>query len=129
MRYAKRFVIFLFALFLLLSTYVVSVSAQGRRTVRVPVVIRNYVYRDPFWYSRNSWFDIDPYWSDPFLREQRERYYLEDAVRDAQTKLAKDTEKFLEDGYITAKEREKMIKNHEKYAKAVRKLDELYRDN
>jgi hypothetical protein len=123
MRYAKKLVVVFSALVILLGLMVVSASAQTRRTVtkRVyrPIIIRQYV-RDPFWYSH--YWGYDPYFYDPYLRERRERYYKEKAVRDANRKYKKDREKFAADGVLTAKEQKKLFERREKYNKAVRKL-------
>ena len=127
MRYIKKLGLIAFSLFLLLGGLVISGDAQNRRVVRRPVFIRHYHYRDPFWASRNWWY-TDPYWSDPYLREQRERYYKEKAVKDANKKLSKDKAKYAEDGVLTAKEREKLEKRNRDYNKAIRKLNE-YNDD
>lgn len=127
MRYIKRFGLISFALFLLLGGMVVSGEAQNRRVVRRPVIVRHYAWRDPFWYSRN-WLFNDPYWYDPYLREQRDRYYKEKAVKDASKKLSKDQAKYNADGVLTDKEREKLDKRQRDYARAVNKLDEFNDD-
>jgi hypothetical protein len=130
MGYTRRISIALFALFLFLSAAAVSSSAQtrlSRRVVYRPYVVRHYGWYDPFW-SRSSWWGYDPYWSDPYLMEMRERYYKEQAVRDARKKLAKDRAKFREDGVLTAKEREKLDKHNRDYYKAVQKLNKFYRE-
>jgi hypothetical protein len=127
MKYTRKAWVLLFAIFLILSSLVVTVSAQNRRSVRRPVIIRHYGWHDP-WFSRNWWWN-DPYWSDPYLREQREAYYKNKAVKDANKKLNKDKEKFRADGVITAKEQEKLDKRARDYSKAVEKLDKFNRDS
>lgn len=101
---------------------VVSTSAQTRKRIHRPIIIRQYVY-DPFWYSR--YWGYDPYFADPYLRERREKYYKEKAVRDANRKLRRDREKYAADGVLTAKEQKKLIERRKKYNKAVRKLAEF----
>jgi hypothetical protein len=118
----KKLVYFIFAIILLLSAYVVTSSAQ---TVyyRRPVIIRHY---DPFWRG-TLW---DPYWGwdrgygrDPFYYEMRQQYYDRKAVSDARRKLAKDREKFYADGYLDAKEAERLAKDQRDYDKAVDRLN------
>jgi hypothetical protein len=127
MRYIKTISIIVFAIFLYLGASAVNTSAQTR-TVYVyrPYVARHWGWYDPFW-SR-GWYWSDPYWSDPYLAEQREKYYREKAVRDARNKLAKDRAKYREDGVLTAKEQEKLAKRAHDYNKAVQKLNKFYRE-
>ena len=114
----KRLVLLLFAIMMLLGAFVVASSAQTRH-YRRPVIIRHY---DPFWRG-TLW---DPYWGyrDPFYWQMREDYYERKAVSDSQKKLAKDREKFYADGYLSAKEAEKLAKDQQKYNKAVSKLND-----
>ena len=129
MRYIKRLGLISFALFLLLSGMVVSAEAQNRgRVVRRPIIVRHYGWRNPFWYSR-GWMWNDPYYYDPYLREQRDRYYKEKAVKDASKKLDKDQAKYASDGVVTAKEREKLDKRQRDYSKAMDKLNKFNEDS
>jgi hypothetical protein len=130
MKYSRKLGVVFSAIIFLLGIMLFSASpaqAQTRRTVTTrvyrPVIVRHYV-RDPFWYSRWGFYDpfYDPYFYDPYLRERRERYYKEKAVRDANRKWKKDREKYASDGILTAKERRKLAERQEKYHKAVRKL-------
>jgi hypothetical protein len=106
---------------------VVTVDAQyrGRRVIVVhrPVwhrgFYRPYGFYDPFY---------DPYFYDPYLRAQREKYYLQQEVKDKRKDLAKHQEKYRSDGYISPKEQEKLMKDRQKYAKAVAKLNKYNRD-
>jgi hypothetical protein len=125
MRYARKLGVVFSVLFILLGIMVVSTTAQTRKRIHRPIIIRQYVY-DPFWYSR--YWGYDPYFADPYLRERRERYSKEKAVKDARRKLKADREKFNADGILTAKERQKLDKRVEKYNKAVRKLAEFNED-
>lgn len=135
MKYFKRTLLSAIVIAFLIMFAPNSSDAQ-RRVIRVstgtyyPVVTRRvyYGYRDPFWYDRywgwGSPFGYDPYFYDPYLRAQRDKYYREKAVRDSRKKLNKNREKYYADGYLTPKEREKLAKNQRSYAKAVRKLHE-----
>ena len=126
-KYTRRLGAFLSVLIFILGVMAVSASAQSRtrRIHHRPVIIRHYWGFDPFW--RSSWY-YDPYMYDPFLREQRDRYYKEKAVRDARKKLDKDRAKYESDGVLTAKEAEKLMKRRHDYEKAVSKLNEFNRD-
>jgi hypothetical protein len=130
MKHLKGISMILFALFLYLSASAVSTSAQTRRFVYRPYVARSYGWYDPFW-SGNRWWNsgfYDPYWSDPYMSEQREKYYKEKDVRDARNKLAKDRAKYRSDGVLTAEEQEKLAKRAHDYNKAVQKLNKFYRE-
>ena len=126
MRYARKLGVAFSVLFILLGIMVINTSAQTRKHVRRPIIIRQYIY-DPFWSSR--YWGYDPYFADPYLRDRRERYYKEKAVKDARRKLRQDREKYNADGILTAKERKKLDKRVEKYNKAVRKLAEFSADS
>ena len=127
MRYMKRFSLALAAIVFLSSIVFVAETSAQRRSVRVgggyyrPIVTRR-IYRRPFFYS--GFYDpfYDPYFYDPYLREQRDRYYREKAVRDARKDLAKHKEKYYADGVLTEKERKKLIDDQEDYSKAVSRL-------
>jgi hypothetical protein len=130
MRYTKRILMSIFAIALLLGTAIVTVDAQratGGRFYRRPIIVRHY-YRDPFWFDRWSTWN-DPYYYDPYLRAQRERYYKEKDVKDKRKDLAEDREKYESDGYLTPKEQEKLAKAQRKYNEAVEDLDDYNRDD
>jgi hypothetical protein len=129
MRNAKRFVVLLFAFLMVSTLYVASTPAQTRKVVRKPVIVRHYVWRDPFWYSRNWWWNNDPYFYDPYLRLRRERYELEKDVAEERKDLREDREKYLRDGVIDAKEQEKLFKQQQKVDKAIAKLNNFNRDH
>jgi hypothetical protein len=128
MKYAKRFGIIISVLIFVFSIMAMNVSAQTRRVIRVhhPVHVHRYWRYDPFWSS--SLWGYDPYFYDPYLRDQRDKYYKEKAVRDASKKLSKDRTKYQSDGVITAKEQEKLMKRRHDYEKAVAKLNKFNRD-
>ncbi len=117
MRYAKRMILIFSAIMLLFGAMAASVSAQSRRVIVRPVVVRSY---DPFWGGFGYWHD--PYWSDPYYMEQRQRYYDRQSVRDAQKKLSKDQSKYRSDGYLDPKEQEKLTKDQRNYQKALERL-------
>jgi hypothetical protein len=126
MRRAKKIAILSLVVLFMMAIYVPTADAQ-RRYYRRPIIVRQY-YVDPFWASRNWWYN-DPYFYDPYLRERRERYEREKDVRDARRKLSQDREKYGSDGVITAKEAEKLAKRERDYARAVEKLDKFNRDH
>ena len=105
----------------------IEASAQTRRTIRVsggyyrPVVTRRVYYR-PFYYSRFYDPFYDPYFYDPYLRAQRDRYYRQEAVRDAREDLAEHKEKYYADGVLTEKERKKLADDQADLNKALRRL-------
>ncbi|MFL6373170.1 MAG: hypothetical protein ACJ73D_00750 [Pyrinomonadaceae bacterium] len=112
----------------MLSAAVVSASAQ-RHYYRVyrPVVVRPYwgFGWGPSWGYGSYW--NDPYYYDPVYREQYERYYLQKDVSDARKKLAKDREKYSKDGYIDAREQEKLMKDQQEYQERVARLNRYSR--
>jgi hypothetical protein len=117
MKYLKRFGLFLSAIILFVSVFAMSSSAQTRTVYYRPVIVQRPLFR-PFFYSRLYDPFYDPFYYDPYLSYQRDKYYHEKAVRDAQRKAAKNAEKYGANS-------EKTIKAREKYAKAVRKLNEF----
>src|SRR5262249_4562286 len=132
MNYIKGIILGFATAFLFGIVAATDVSAQRRVVVRPsprPVAVRRIYYRpyyDLFWHG-TLWdpyygWGYEPYFFDPYLRAQRDKYYKEKAVRDARRGLAKSKEKYAADGYLTPKEREKLAKKQQKYAKAVRSL-------
>src|SRR5690348_6933414 len=114
----KRIAILLFSLVLMLGAAVVSASAQRYYRVYRPVVVR------PYWgwgWGYNSLWN-DPYYYDPYYREQVERHNLQSDVSSARKKIAKDREKYAKDGYVDPKEQEKLMKDQQKYQEKVAKL-------
>ncbi len=130
MKYTKRIITIISSLFILLGGLVISAEAQtGSRRVQRPIIVRHYWVRRPN-FSRWGWYDrwYDPYFYDPYLRERRERYYLEKDVREERKDLREDREKYMRDGVITDKEREKLAKQEAKLQKAINKLNKFRRD-
>ena len=127
MRYTTKIGVLFFAIFLFAGIMAENTFGQRRGYVRRPIIVRHYGY-DPFW-QPYGWWGNDPYFNDPYLYHQREKYYKEKAVKDARRKLSEDREKYGSDGVITAKEQEKLDKRARDYNKAVNKLDDFRRDS
>jgi hypothetical protein len=102
-----------------------KVTTTQISTTRVrPVVVRRVFFRrhyDRFWDS----YYYDPYFYDPFLKAQRDKFYLQEDIKDKKKDLAKDREKFNRDGNLSIEEQEKLGKDEEKLAKAVAKLNKF----
>jgi hypothetical protein len=97
-----------FALIMLAGGFITEASAQRRVVyVRRPVVVRNYVYRDPFWryryYGYSPFYD-SYYYQSPYEQYLERRYYLQRELAGNQRELAKHQRKYRADGVITAKE-------------------------
>ena len=108
MKYRNKILTIGFVMFMLAVGLTYEASAQTRRviSVRRPVIVRQYVYRDPFWRSR--YYGYDPYWSSPYQRYQEQRFYLERELAGNQRELAEHQRKYRADGVITAKERREL---------------------
>lgn len=141
MKYSQKLITLVFAAVLLIGGMVTSASAQRRgvRVINRPVVVRTYVARPyvvrPYYYGYNrlwnyGYYDpfYDPYFYDPYLRAQRQRYYLQQELRGNQRELSKHLEKYRADGVITAKERRELDDDYRDVAKAKRKLAEFERN-
>jgi hypothetical protein len=129
MKYLRRFGLFLSAIILFTGAFATTSSAQRRVVVVRPVIRSGFFYDRPYWgYGYYDPF-YNPYYYDPYLQYQREKYYDQKSVNDANKKLSKDRAKFNSDGVMTAKEQEKLMKDREKYSKAVRRLNELNRSS
>lgn len=123
MRYRNKILTIAFALFLLSAGFVYETSAQSRiRVIRRPVIVRSYVYRDPFWRSRYYGYGYyDPFYSS-YLRQQEQRYYLERDLEGNRRELAEHLRKYRADGVITAKERRELEDDYKDVADSVRDL-------
>ena len=107
MKNGKRFLTIFFAMFMLAGGFTYEASAQRRVIIRRPVVVRSYVYRDPFWRSRYYGYGspyYDSFYLSPYQRYQEERYYAERELAGNQRELAAHQRKYRADGVITAKE-------------------------
>jgi hypothetical protein len=141
MKYSHKLIALAFAAVLLIGGMATSASAQrrGGRIVNRPRVVRTYIARPyvvrPYYYGYNrlwnyGYYDpfYDPYFSDPYLNAQRQRYYLQQELRGNQRELGKHLEKYNADGVITAKERRELDDDYRDVAKAKRKLAEFERN-
>jgi hypothetical protein len=126
MRYLKRITAIIS---LMAALFVMGATNSQAQTRRVVIVHRPVIWHTGFW--GRGYYDpfYDPYYYDPYLQAQREKYYLEQDVKDKRKDLAKHQEKYRNDGYLTPKEQEKLAKDQEKYAKAVRKLNDFNRSD
>ena len=107
MKNGKRFLTIFFAMFMLVGGFTYEASAQRRVVIRRPVVVRSYVYRDPFWRSHYYGYGspyYDSFYLSPYQRYQEERYYAERELAGNQRELAEHQRKYRADGVITAKE-------------------------
>ncbi|HUR98214.1 MAG TPA: hypothetical protein VMZ26_09145 [Pyrinomonadaceae bacterium] len=96
-----------FALMMLAGGLITEASAQRRVVyVRRPVVVRNYVYSDPFWRTRYYGYSpfYDSYYQSPYEQYQERRFYLQRELVGNQRELAKHQREYRMDGVITAKE-------------------------
>ena len=125
MRYLKRITAIISLMAALFVMGALNAQAQARRVIVVHRPVAGHTgfwgrgYYDPFY---------DPYYYDPYLQAQREKYYLQQDVKDKRKDLAKHQEKYRNDGYLSPKEQEKLAKDQEKYAKAVARLNKYNRD-
>ena len=93
---------------MLAGGFISEAMAQRRVVyVRRPVVVRNYVYRDPFW--RTRYYGYSPfynsyYYQSPYEQYQERMYYLRRELAGNQRELAEHQRKYRADGVITAKE-------------------------
>src|SRR6266700_1916819 len=109
MRYFKRItastslLVFLFVLG-------AAVNTQGQIRTRRVVVVQRPFFHTGFW-RPYGYYDpfYDPYFYDPYLRAQREKYYLRQEVREKSNAIAKQQRKYRETG--SPKELEKIAKN------------------
>ena len=110
MKFGKKVLTIAFAALMLAAGLVYEASAQTRRVVAVrrPVIVRSYVYRDPFWRSRYYSPFYEPYYYSPYLRYQEPRFYLQRELAGNQRELAEHRRKYSRDGVITAKERREL---------------------
>src|SRR5215203_4125170 len=134
MKLGKKLLIIAFAMFMLAVGFTYEASAQRRRVVTVqrPVVVRSYVYRDPFWRSRYYGYGYSPfydsyYYQSPYQRYQEQRYYLQRELAGNQRELAEHQRKYRADGVITAKERRELEDDIKDVRKSMMKLRSLGR--
>ena len=129
MKQRNKILTILFVMFMLAGGLVYEASAQSRRVVTVqrPVIVRHYVYRDPFWRTR-YWGYYDPYWSNPYVRYQEQRFYLERELAGNRRELAEHQRKYRADGVITAKERRELEDDYKDVRESIQKLRRFSRN-
>lgn len=128
MKYGKNILTVVFAVLMLTGGLALEGSAQRRGRVIVrpttrPIIVRRYIYRDPFWYDRyyGSGF-YDPYLYDPYYRARQQRYYLERELAGNRRELAEHQRKYRADGLITAKEQRELDDDYRDVANAAARL-------
>jgi hypothetical protein len=131
MKYSKKFLTLIFAMFLLIGSAVIDASAQrrggvGRGVYRRPVVVRRYIVRDPFWYW-NYWGDAYSY--DPYLSERRLRYNLQRELSGNKEELRKHLDKYNADGVLTDKEKRELDDDYRDVERSEQRLKEFNRNN
>jgi|SRR4051812_35692714 hypothetical protein len=131
MRFGKRFLTLIFALFMLTSIYIVSAEAQTRRVVvvRRPVAVRSYY--SPYWRAR-YWGYYDPFYADlyksPYERYLEDRWYAQRELSGNQRELQKHLQKYRADGYISPKEQRELDDDVRDVQKARARLNKLNRN-
>ena len=141
MKYSKNILTIAFAIVLFIGSAVLSTPAQrvtGGRISQRPVVVQRYVRVRPYYGYSRFWNPLynsfgfggyyDPYFYDPYLRQQREKYNLQKELSGNRKELRKHLEKYNADGVITAKEKKELDDDYKDVAKAERKLREFNED-
>lgn len=141
MKYGKRILTIIFAMFLFAGALVVSASAQTggrvavRRVVTRPIVVGRYIVRDPFWRTRYYGSPFwgysalyDPYWDSPYLRYMDQKYYLQSRVQGNRRELQKHLQKYRADGYISPKEQRELDDDYKDVQKSVERLNRFNRN-
>ena len=112
MKNGKKILTIFFAMFMLGVGFTYEASAQRRVVIRRPVVVRSYVYRDPFWrtryYGYGSPYYDSFYYQSPYERYREQQYYLQRELVGNQRELAEHQRKYRADGVITAKEQREL---------------------
>ena len=114
MNKGKNILTLIFAALMVTGAFVISGPAQTRRIIVRPVVVRRNV--SPYRGYRNYWGSpawrysnvYDPYWNDPYLRYQEQRYYLQRELQGNERELQKHEQKYRADGYISPKEQKEL---------------------
>jgi hypothetical protein len=129
MKYGKKILTIAFVMFMLSAGLVYEAEAQSKRVIRRPVIVRTYIYRDPFWRARYYSPYYDPYFYSPYVRRQEQRYYLERDLAGNRRELAEHQRKYRADGVITEKERRELeddIKDVQESIRDLRRFDRYY---
>lgn len=133
MKLGKKFLTIAFVMFMLSVGLVYEASAQSRRVVvRRPVVVRSYIYSDPFWRTRYYSPFYDSYYYSPYLRYREQRFQLERELAGNRRELAEHQRKYRADGVITAKEQRELnddIKDVRNSIERLRSFNRYYGQN
>jgi hypothetical protein len=133
MKFRSIILTFAFALMMLAGGLVTQAEAQRRVVaVRRPVIVRNYVYHDPFW--RTRYYGYSPfynsyYYQSPYEQYLEQRYYAQRELAGNQRELAEHQRKYRADGVITAKEARELaddIKDVRESAARLRRYSRSY---
>ena len=132
MKFGKKFLTIAFAMFMLAVGLTYEASAQTRRvvTVRRPVIVRNYVYRDPFWRTRYYGYSpfYDSYYQSPYMQYQERRFYLQRELAGNRRELDEHLRKYRADGVITAKERRELDDDYKDVRNSTERLRKFTRN-
>lgn len=115
------------AMLMLSAGFVYEASGQTRRVIRRPVIVRQYVYRDPFWRTRYYGY-YDPYYYSPYLRYQDQRYRLEQELAGNRRELNEHLRKYRADGVITAKEQRELNDDYKDVRESTLRLRRFTRN-
>ena len=133
MKNGKKILTIFFAMFMLGVGFTYEASAQRRVVIRRPVVVRSYVYRDPFWrtryYGYGSPYYDSFYYQSPYERYREQQYYLQRELVGNQRELAEHQRKYRADGVITAKEQRELQDDINDVRKSQAKLRSFSRYN
>ena len=132
MKYRRIILTTAFTLMMLAGGLVSEASAQRVVYVQRPVIVRSYIYRDPFW--RTRYYGYSPfydsyYYRSPYERYLERRYYLQRDLAGNRRELAKHQRKYRADGVITAKEQRELdddIRDVQRSAQKLRSFSRNY---
>ena len=132
MKYRRIILTTAFTLMMLAGGLVSEASAQRVVYVQRPVIVRSYIYRDPFW--RTRYYGYSPfydsyYYQSPYERYLERRYYLQQELAGNRRELAKHQRKYRADGVITAKEQRELdddIRDVQRSAQKLRSFSRNY---
>lgn len=132
MKYRRIILTTAFTLMMLAGGLVSEASAQRVVYVQRPVIVRSYIYRDPFW--RTRYYGYSPfydsyYYQSPYERYLERRYYLQRDRAGNRRELAKHQRKYRADGVITAKEQRELdddIRDVQRSAQKLRSFSRNY---
>jgi hypothetical protein len=131
MKYRRIILTTAFALMMLAGGLIGEASAQRVVYVQRPVIVRSYIYRDPFW--RTRYYGYSPfydsyYYQSPYERYLERRYYLQQELAGNRRELAKHQRKYRADGVITAKEQRELDDDIRDVQRSAQKLRSFTRN-